>query len=89
MQAGLPALPAHAHHRLPGSLINVTLRKALPTQEVPIDLNGRIFDEGISKTLAAVGWTVVPSDVFSLQPEKLILASEPRGGARLSVSGIS
>ena len=71
----------------PGSLINVTLRKAPPLQEVPIDLTGRIFDDGISKTLAAVGWTLVLTDAFSLQPEKLILTSEPRGGSRLSVSG--
>ncbi len=71
----------------PGSLINVSLRRAPPSQQVPVELAGRLFDESISRTLSAVGWTLIVSDIFSLLPEKTILVSDPRGGAMLSVSG--
>ena len=80
-------LPIANSQVAPGTLINVSLRRAPPNQQVPLELAGRIFDDTLSKTLTAVGWSVVLSNAFSMQPEKYILATDPRGGAMLSVSG--
>jgi serine/threonine-protein kinase len=71
----------------PGSVVDVLLRKPPPTQEVPVGLLGLTYDENLQRTLAGVGWTVILTEEFSTQPERVILGTEPRPGARLSVSG--
>jgi serine/threonine-protein kinase len=70
-----------------GSAVNLVVGMPALSQVVPPDLIGRVLDAPLSQTLRAVGWTVVVSDVFSFQPENLIVSLTPPGGSKLAVSG--
>ena len=69
------------------SVVTLIVAKPVPQAEVPQGLVGRKFDDSISQTLRAVGWTIVLSETGDYKPEKEILDSDPRAGAKLSVSG--
>lgn len=59
----------------------------VPLVALPLDLIGRVLDEPLSKTLRAVGWTIVTTDTASFAPERQILGMDPPGGSPLSISG--
>lgn len=69
------------------SVVTLIVAKPVPQAEVPQGLVGRKLDDTISQTLRAVGWTIVLSETGDYKPEKEILDSDPRAGAKLSVSG--
>ncbi|MEO6062378.1 MAG: PASTA domain-containing protein, partial [Thermoflexales bacterium] len=69
------------------SVVTLIVARPVPQAEVPQGLVGRKLDDTISQTLRAVGWTIVLSEAGDYKPEKEILDSDPRAGARLSVSG--
>jgi serine/threonine-protein kinase len=69
------------------SVVTLIVGKPAPLAEVPQGLPGRKFDDTISQTLRAVGWTLVLSETGDYRPEREILDSDPKAGAKLSVSG--
>lgn len=67
--------------------VSITFAVSMPaqSQQVPVDLVGRVLDDSFRQTLREVGWTVVVSESVAFEPENVILASEPPPGSRLAV----
>ncbi len=67
--------------------VSITFAVSMPaqSQQVPVDLVGRVLDDSLRQILNDVGWRVAVSESVAFQPENIILASQPPPGARLAL----
>ncbi len=68
-----------------GVVVEVVVSK-VELKNVPSDLIGRPLDDAISQTLKSLGVPVVITDANDFAPEGTILALQPPGGTRLTLS---
>lgn len=70
----------------PGSVVDVVVSKITETRNVPIGLLNRVYDNVVSQTLTALGWSVVVTPALDFSPAGTIVDVQPPEGSALAVS---